>query len=448
VDHIGFLLEVFDESPDAEAVIWRDTSYAYGWFRERVGAWIEDLADLRPGSVVALEADFSPNGAACLLALIERGAIIVPVYRATRADRDRMYEIAEVEHVINLDEDDQAGRTATGRHAGHELYQPLRDTGAPGLVLFSSGTSGDPKGAVHYFDRLLEKFKTKRPTLRTINFLLFDHIGGVNTLLHTLSNAGTVITVAERDPDSVCATIARHHVELLPTSPTFLNLLLLSEAHRRHDLSSLKLITYGTEPMPPATLERLRRALPEIKLLQTYGLAELGILRSRSRSDDSLWVKIGGEGFDLRVVDGILQIKASSAMLGYLNAPSPFTEDGYFITGDEVLVDGEYFRILGRRSEMINVGGQKVYPAEVEGVIQLLEEVVDATVYGEPNPIVGSIVCARVTLAGVDDPKALVLKLKRHCRERLETFKVPVKVVVAAGDLHGERYKKLRGGFR
>lgn len=200
--------------------------------------------------------------------------------------------------------------------------------------------------------------------------------------------------------------------------------------------------------MLPATLERLRRALPNIKLLQTYGLAEVGILRSRSKSDDSLWVKIGGEGYELRVVDGILQIKASSAMLGYLNAPSPCTDDGYFITGDEVLVDGDYFRILGRRSEMINVGGQQVYPAEVEGVIQLLDEVVDATVYGEPNVVVGTIVCTRVTLADVEDHRAFAVKLKRHCRERLEPFKVPVKVKVARGDLHGEQYKKLRGGYQ
>jgi acyl-CoA synthetase (AMP-forming)/AMP-acid ligase II len=122
-------------------------------------------------------------------------------------------------------------------------------------------------------------------------------------------------------------------VELLPASPTFLNLLLLSKAYEGHDLSALKLITYGAEPMPSTTLAALRAVFPKIELRQTYGLIELGVLRAKSMSSDSLWVKVGGDGYDLRVVDGILQIKADSAMLGYLNAPSPFTEDGYFIPG-------------------------------------------------------------------------------------------------------------------
>ena len=95
------------------------------------------------------------------------------------------------------------------------------------------------------------------------------------------------------------------------------------------------------------------------------------------------------------MVDGLLEIKAQSAMLGYLNAPSPFTEDGWFITGDAVEVDGEYFRILGRQSEMINVGGEKVYPAEVESVLQLMDGVEEVMVNGEENAITGQIVRAK-----------------------------------------------------
>jgi len=135
------------------------------------------------------------------------------------------------------------------------------------------------------------------------------------------------------------------------------------------ELSSLELVTYGTEPMPESTLRRFHQVLPHIQLQQTYGLSEVGILRSKSRSSDSLWVKLGGEGFQTRVVNDILQIKAESAMLGYLNAPSPFTDDGWFNTGDKVEVDGDYFRILGRHSEIINVGGQKVYPGTLTSLL-------------------------------------------------------------------------------
>ena len=126
-------------------------------------------------------------------------------------------------------------------------------------------------------------------------------------------------------------------------------------------------------PGEHARAGRTRRS-PTSKLLQTYGLTELGILRSQSREPDSLWVRVGGEGFETKIVDGRLWIRAESAMLGYLNAPSPFDADGFFDTGDLVEVDGEWIRILGRESEIINVGGSKVYPAEVESVLLELDE--------------------------------------------------------------------------
>jgi acyl-CoA synthetase (AMP-forming)/AMP-acid ligase II len=155
-------------------------------------------------------------------------------------------------------------------------------------------------------------------------------------------------------------------------------------------------------------------------------------------------VKIGGEGFETRVVDGALQIRARSAMLGYLNAPSPFTEDGWLATGDAVETDGEYVRILGRRSEIINVGGEKVYPAEVESVIQKVDNVAAVTVRGERNPITGQIVCARVTPVLPEDPKELALRVKAFCRERLAPFQVPVKVQVTADRQYSDRFKKTR----
>jgi acyl-CoA synthetase (AMP-forming)/AMP-acid ligase II len=220
--------------------------------------------------------------------------------------------------------------------------------------------------------------------------------------------------------------------------------MLLSGAFERHDLSTLETITYGTEPMPQSTLERLHELFPSVTLLQTYGLSEVGILRSKSKSSDSLWVKIGGEGFETRVVDGALQIRARSAMLGYLNAPSPFTEDGWLLTGDAVETDGEYVRILGRRSEIINVGGEKVYPAEVESVIQKMDNVAAVTVRGERNPITGQIVCARVTPVLPEDPKELAARVKVFCRDRLAAFQVPVKVQVTTDRQYSDRFKKTR----
>jgi len=235
-----------------------------------------------------------------------------------------------------------------------------------------------------------------------------------------------------------------HKIELLPASPTFLNLLLISEAYKEYDLSSLKLITYGTEPMPASTLERLRSTFPDIKLQQTYGLIELGVLRSKSKSDDSLWVKIGGDGYETRVKNNLLEIKAESAMLGYLNATSPFTDDGWFMTGDQVEVEGEFLKILGRRSEIINVGGEKVYPQEVESIIQKLNNVAEVTVFGEKNSIMGNIVCAKVKLIGEEDERQFAARLKKYCRQNMQSYKVPVRVIVSNEEQHGDRFKKIR----
>lgn len=397
-----------------------------------------------PQAVVVLEADFSPAAIAAFLALVECGCVLVPVLRSTRGDRQRIYRIAQAEHRLRIKETEAWDLEPLPGEPDHPHYQTLRERGHPGLVLFSSGTSGEPKAAVHDVVPLLSKYRTRRPAWRTVTFLLFDHIGGINTIFHTLSNGATLITVEDRTPDAVCAVIEQSRAEVLPASPTFLRLLLLSSAQDRFDLSSVKVVNYGTEPMSETTLKRLQASFPRAQLLQSYGLAEVGILRSKSKSNDSIWLKVGGEGVETRVVDGILQIKSPSTMLGYLNAPSPFTDDGWFVTGDAVEVDGDYLKILGRRSELINVGGEKVYPSEVEEVIEAMGNVAAATVYGQPNPLMGNIVCARVALVEPEDEGKFAIRLKRHCRERLPSYQVPVKVAVVGREMIGERFKKLR----
>jgi acyl-coenzyme A synthetase/AMP-(fatty) acid ligase len=264
-------------------------------------------------------------------------------------------------------------------------------------------------------------------------------------MLYLLSTGGCVITVRDRTPEGVLRAVEKYGAELLPTSPTFINLILLSEAHKNHDLSSLKTVTYGTEPMPESTLKRFHKLFPQITLQQTYGLSEVGIPGSKSQSSDSLWVKIGGNGFETRVVDGILQIRAQSAMMGYLNAPNPFTDDGWFITGDMVEFDGEYYRILGRKSDIINVGGEKVYPAEIESILLGMPQVLEAVVTGEPNAIVGSIVKATIVLSGKEQLSDFRVRLNKYMQEKgVQTFKIPQKVILRKGDLHTSRFKKIR----
>lgn len=430
----------------ADAIVHNGHTLSYAGLLDLIARWRDHLGrnNIRPGQVVVVEAVNSVEACAALLALVDRGAIAVPLTPATAAKRAEFHDVAQVETVITIGPHGEPSCRRTGRNANHELYQRLRRMNTPGLVLFSSGTTGRSKASVLDFGKILANYRPARRPRRTLGFLNLDHIGGINTLLHTLGRGGALVTLAERTPDSVGAAIAAHRIEILPTTPTFLNMLLISGAYARHDLSTLELVTYGTEPMPLGVLRRLNDELPGIRFKQTYGLSELGILSTKSRGNDSLWVKLGGEGFDYRVRDGVLWIRSDMAMLGYLNAPAPFDDEGYFNTQDAVETDGDYVRILGRQSEIINVGGEKVYPGEVENVLLELPFVADATVSGRPNHITGQVVTAKVKLTEPVDPREVTSRVRTYCGRRLEPYKVPMLIEVSDGDQHSDRFKKIR----
>lgn len=430
------------------AILWRDREVGYEELLRATSGWIEEL-DRRgaaPGECIAIDGDYSPETCALLLAAIARSLVAVPLTPATPGNREDLLAVAGVGPVFRFDaEDDWRFERRAADPEPHPLLERLRASGHPGLIVFSSGSTGETKASLHDFDRILAKFVRPRRPFRTLTFLLLDHLGGLNTLFSILSSGGTVVTGEERDPEAVCRAVERHRIQLLPTTPTFLRMLLISQAHERRDLSSLELVSYGTEPMPPSTLGELRAALPGVRLKQTYGLSELGVLSSESREPGSLWMRVGGEGFETRVVDGTLRIRAASAMLGYLNTDrQPFDGEGWFDTQDAVEVDGEWLRILGRTSEIVNVGGQKVYPAEVESVLMQMDGVLDAAVQGRPNPVTGEVVVARVRLAAPEDPDGFEERMRAFCQGRLESYKIPVLVEVEGGDLYNRRFKKIR----
>jgi acyl-CoA synthetase (AMP-forming)/AMP-acid ligase II len=274
---------------------------------------------------------------------------------------------------------------------------------------------------------------------------MLDHFGGFNTLLSVFAYGGMGVCLPSRIPEVICRAIEESKADLLPTTPTFINLLLASRCYKSFDLSSVKLITYGTEVMAPATLNKLRQVFPNAKIKQTYGLSELGVLRSKSENDDSVWVKVGGTGFETKIIDNILWVRSEANMIGYLNAPNPFDEEGWMCTGDQVEVRGDYIRILGRKSDMINVGGQKVFPAEVEDVLLEDDNVVEATVVGISHPMMGNIIKAKITLLK-DEPIGVVReRLRAYCLTKMAKYKIPVKFEFLHQDKHAnKRFKKVR----
>lgn len=396
------------------------------------------------GSVIAVEGAFTKWGTATLLASLELGAIVVPLTREMRPHRSNFLEIAQAQLLIEIEDEKVSLSPLTVHATENPTLARLRARGNAGLVIFSSGSTGTPKAILHDFSRILEKFEKVRQKKSTLCFLLFDHIGGVDTCLSTLANGGTLVTTRTRDPFVVAKTIEQHGIHTLPTSPTFLNLLLMSGALQVHDLSCLQVVAYGTEPMPTSTLTRLREALPDVALVQTYGMSELGVLRSRSKGSDSTWLEFTKDNYDFEVRDGVLWVKADSAMLGYLNAPDLFDENGWLNTQDAVEVDGNYLRILGRASDLINVGGQKVYPNEVEGALLEMPNVKDVSVYGKDHPMMGKMVAARVVLFQPETLSDFKLRMHAFCRTKLAPYQIPRLVELTKDEQFGARFKKLR----
>lgn len=434
--------------PDDVAVVCNDATFSYAQLAGKVDSWWNYLREqgLKPGDCVAMAGTISIDMIGLVVALVQHSCIVVPFLSANDVDRDEALGAACVDYLIEFDSQGEPHFSRCEHGRPHPLLDQLRgETPEAGLILFTSGSTGKNKASVHRFSRLIGNVtKKERRSYRALIFLMFDHIGGMNTLLHTLCHGGTAVFVADRSVDTVCRAIEAHKVELLPTTPTFLNMVLISEIYRQYDLSSLRLVTYGTEPMLPATLTALTVAMPEVRCKQTYGLTEAGILPTQSEGHGSLYMKVGGESYETKIVDGILHIRSDAAMLGYLNAPSPFCAEGWLNTGDRVEMRDGFMRILGRDSEIINVAGEKVYPTEIENIILGVSNIGDVLVSGKKSAVTGQLVIATVLLKSPEEASAVERRIRRHCQQHLPAFKVPAAIKVTYDTMHGSRFKKLR----
>ena len=140
---VDFLLDTWRAHKDDDAIIWNDQPYSYGWLLDRLLFWQEKLSveQVARGTVAILDGDFSPNAVAVFLALTAHGCILVPITGPTN-QKTKVFEIAQGEFCFTLDENDEAGIQRLERNARHPLYEELRNRNHPGLVLFSSGSTG------------------------------------------------------------------------------------------------------------------------------------------------------------------------------------------------------------------------------------------------------------------------------------------------------------------
>ncbi|MFK7803678.1 MAG: fatty acid--CoA ligase family protein [Anaerolineae bacterium] len=431
------------------AIVWQEQKISYvGLFDlvQRQLNWL-DKEGVSAGSIVGLRGDFSPLTISMLLALFSRN-YIVAMLPVGRSDVEALCVAATVDYLIDTSQSDSKPVHIPLKQKRNQTYHPLINKlakqQAAGFIIFSSGSSGKPKPILHSLERFLGKYSQTSKPFITLSFLLLDHIAGIDTLFYILFSGGTLVAPEERGPNYICGLIEAAQVEVLPVSPSFLNLLWLSGDFEKYQLDSVKIVTFGSEPMTSNNLNHAKIIFPNATIKQKYGTSEFGSPASKSREDDQLWIQLDGEQFETKVVDGILFVKSQTTMLGYLDDSEPMFVNGWYNTGDRVEVDGEWLRILGRESDVINVGGEKVFPSEVEAVIQAVEGVVECSVYGEPNPITGNIVCAAIFPALGSDLKQLKKLIKRACSASLLRYKVPVKIKFSEQSLTNDRQKKVR----
>lgn len=442
---ITYFEDLFHGHHDAPCVVAGTNSWTYGDFLREIS---EDRRKLQSygigaGDVVIVAGNSVLRHLSLFFALSALDAIIVPL-----EDREDEIcacgDVANATHILSISDNGSWAIDRTSRSVTNPLLKRQFERGEAGLIMFTSGSTGKKKALLYSVPKVLGRFQVRRNSYRSLMFSSIDHFGGWNTIFYILSNGGMIVFPSSQRPDEACRLIQEHRIELLPTTPSFINLLLLSGAPDAYDLSSLRMITYGSELMPETTLQNLRRKFPNVTLRQTYGLSELGQIKVMARDPGSLAVKVVGEGFETKVIDGTLWVRSDYAMEGYLNSDAGFTEDGWFDTGDMVRMEGEFITFLGRKSELINVAGLKVYPAEVESFLLAQPGVSEALVSGEPNVLVGNTVVAQVVTSTDEPERVFIQRLRAECKKKLPRYMVPSRIHVVKQLYYSRQFKKSR----
>ena len=410
--------------------------FTYNDLQKNIILYFKKFKEIKPGSKVILSSDYSFESITIFLVLSELRCNICPITSSQKDEYDEKLKIFNGNYIIDSNQ-------------SYDLIK-LDNTSIDNsnknssITLFSSGTTGKPKMMTQNLANIFESHLVPRnqKKLKILIFLLFDHIGGLNTLISSIKRGMCLAISDSRNPDDIIKFIYKAKINILPTTPTFINMLLLSDEFASEKFDSVKLITYGTEKMPPGTLKKINELLPNTRLLQTFGTSETGIVKTISKSSDSLYFKIVDSEF--KVIDNELFLKTKTQINKYegLNSDS-FTKDGWFKTGDIVDMDSDgYIKVISRKNNIINVGGLKVFPNEIEQIIYELDFIIEATIYGKPNAIVGNIVCLKAIVDKGTNVKSAKKQIKSLCKNKLEKYKVPQKIIIVSEVKATKRFKK------
>jgi len=395
------------------------------------GAVIHTRGDVK-GLSDALIAAFAANGVRramvrsddpvhILRAVDAAGRAGVDLFIAhTNLPEAQVAEIAETQAVHYLIGETDAPRAAPeGEPSGGRIF------------MMTSGTTGKPKIAAHTLDSLLARVRAGRDAqaMKDGKWLLTyqpTSFAGVQVQLTAALTGGLIVSPEQRNPGGFHEAAKHWQVTQISATPTFWRAFLMVANPAE---LALKQITLGGEASDQATLDRIKAAFPNARVSHVYASTEAGVVfavHDGREGFPAAWLDRDGQGVQVRIRDGFLQIKTAAAMKGYVTeSAQPLLDDGWLGTADLCEIVGDRVRILGRQDSTINVAGSKVYPLAVEAVLLAQPGVVEARVYGVPNPVSGALVGADVVLAEGEDKDAARGRILAACREQLAGYQVP-----------------------
>jgi acyl-CoA synthetase (AMP-forming)/AMP-acid ligase II len=327
----------------------------------------------------------------------------------------------------------------------------------PSDVLFTSGTTGVPKGVVMTHGRTL-CVATDWVAMTGLDagdrYLMVNpyfHMFGLKAgILACVAAGATMLPEPVFDAGRALARVADEQVTVLPGAPTLYQSLLDHPDRDRHDLSSLRVAVTGAADIPVALIRRIVDELPFPNVVSGYGLTEAGTASATDLDDDpeTIATTVGRArpGFEIRIVGegdadvatgetGEVLLRGPSVMAGYLDDPeataAALSPDGWLRTGDlGVLDDRGYLRIVGRAKDMFIVGGFNAYPAEIEGHLLRHPEVLQAAVIGVPDDRLGEVGMAFVVTRSGDPAEGS--GILAWCRDEIANYKVPRTIEIVA----------------
>lgn len=430
------LRDILSQHPKDRSLV---QSSSGNWNTSRVLDGIDSIRVKLAGARLALRLADPGEALRALAALdgIAETILLIPSYIPLE-HIPRMLELARVHMIVADDAQDihALGVSTVTSRLDDLSSLPTSITKKTAWILATSGTSGNPKLVAHTLETLTRS--TKINPMRGVDVcwgLLYEwsRFAGLQILLQSALSGSTLLAPSIDMPLNKRITLfAESGCTHLSATPTMWRKIAMAPGA---DLLSLRQVSLGGEISDDRTLNTLGAMFPEARITHIYASTEAGVgfsVNDRRAGFPESYLTDPPQGVALRVVDGRLHLRNEGISPTYVGTGTSFiTKDGWIDTGDNVHVENDRVYFLGRDSGVINVGGNKVHPEEVEFVLLQYPGVIASRVFGKRSPITGALVVAEVAFETTpEDVKAAQVLLQQHARLSLEAHKVPALVRV------------------